>query len=459
MGKSGTAVVIGASMGGLLAARALCDTYAHVTVIDRDLLPDAAASRRGVPQGRQLHVLLARGREALDELFPGLTDELVAMGVPAVDLHEQVDWVNNGYPMRKAPSTLHALGLGRPLLEHAVRSRVAALPGVVLLSGYEATGLVATQDARRVVAVQVQERGNSELRELRADLIVDASGRASRMPRWLTELGYPTVREERVPVDITYVTRLYHREPGHLGGLLGVLTNATPEIPRTGVIAAQDGGQFAIALSGMLGDVPPTDDAGMAAFARTLAAPHFAELLSSATPTTDPVMMRFPASQRRRYEKMRRFPDGLLVMADAMCSFNPVYGQGMTVAALQALLLQRLLAQGTPKPRDFFRRAAKLVDRPWSISVGSDLKFPGVSGPRTMQVRFVNAYIDRLHAAATADRVLGAAFLRVINLIDPPTRLLDPRIVARVVRGARPQRYVLQEGLDDGSVRAGKIEV
>jgi 2-polyprenyl-6-methoxyphenol hydroxylase-like FAD-dependent oxidoreductase len=389
-------------------------------------------------------VLLARGRDVLDELFPGLTGELVAAGVPLVDLHEQVDWINNGYLMRRAPSTLKAFGIGRPLLEHTVRTRVAELPGVQFVPECEVLGLLASPNSRRITGVRVQERDGGEPRELRADIVVDAGGRGSRTPIWLAELGYPTVSEERVAVGLTYVTRLYRREPNQIGGLMGVLANAIPENPRYGVIASQENDQFAIALSGMLGEVPPTDDAGMAAFARALPSPHFAEIVANAVPTTEPVLMRFPHSQRRRYEKMRRFPNGLLVMGDAMCSFNPVYGQGMTVAALEALLLRDMLSRGMPAPRDFFRRAAKVVDRPWSISVGSDLKFPGVEGRRTAQVRFVNAFLDRLYGAATEDRALGTAFLRVINLIDAPPRLLSPRIVARALRGARPARHLPQ---------------
>jgi flavin-dependent dehydrogenase len=289
----------------------------------------------------------------------------------------------------------------------------------------------------------VQERGEGTVpRELRADFVVDASGRGSRMPVWLEQLGYPAVQQEKVHVGVTYVTRTYHREPGQIGGLLGVVTNATPQLPRSGVVAAQEGDRFAVALCGMLDEVPPSDDAGMAAFAGTLPAPQFAEVIAGSVPTSEPVMMRFPASQRRNYEKMRRFPDGLLVMGDAMCSFNPVYGQGMTVAALQALLLRRTIAEGKGTQgiaRRFFKGAAKVIDGPWSVSVGSDLRFPEVEGRRTARVRFVNAYVSRLHAAATADAVLGAAFIRVVNLIDPPTSLLSPRIVARVLRGARPK--------------------
>jgi 2-polyprenyl-6-methoxyphenol hydroxylase-like FAD-dependent oxidoreductase len=442
MAHAGTAVVIGASMGGLLAARALSETYAHVSVFDRDLFSDVPASRRGVPQDKQLHVLLARGREVLEELFPGLTEELVDLTVPLVDLHGQIDWVNDGNLMRRAPSTLMALGMSRPLLEHVVRARVAALPQVDIIPACEVVGLTATPDSQRITGVRVRERADDAVeREVPADLVVDAGGRGSQTPAWLTALGYPPVPQERVHVGVTYVTRTYRREPHHIGGLLGALTNATPEVPRAGVVAVQEDGLFAVALSGMMGEVPPTDDAGMASFAKTLAASHAAEIISSAVPVGDPVVMRFPASQRRHYEKMRRFPDGYLVMADAMCSFNPLYGQGMTVAALQALLLRRLIPRGTQDlaPR-FFRGASRLIDRPWSISVGTDLRFPAVEGRRTLQIRFVNAYIGRLHTAATTDPVLGAAFLRVINLIDAPARLLAPNLVLRVLRGQRGRR-------------------
>jgi 2-polyprenyl-6-methoxyphenol hydroxylase-like FAD-dependent oxidoreductase len=437
MSSGRSAVVIGASMGGLLAARALSDTYASVVIVDRDVLPDGPASRRGVPQGRQLHVLLSRGREALDELFPGLSRELAAAGVPQVDLHGNVHWYNDGYRMRRAPSPLIAMGMSRPLLEHAVRARVAALPGVRFLPPTEVLGPTTTPDGRRVTGVRVLPRdGDGAEYTIAADLVVDACGRASRTPVWLGELGYPRPVEEQVRVGVTYVTRTYRREPHLMEGLLGALTNAVPGQPRAGIVAAQEDNRFAVALSGMLGEEPPTDDEGFAAFADSLAAPQVAEVIRSSVPESEPVLMRFPASQRRRYERLRRFPDGYLVVADALCSFNPIYGQGMTVAALETLLLRRLLAEGGDDlARRFFRGAAKLIDAPWSIAVGTDLRFSEVVGPRTAKVRFVNAYVHRLHMAATADPVLGAAFLRVLNLVDPPTRLLAPGIVLRVLRG------------------------
>ncbi|RIV39626.1 NAD(P)/FAD-dependent oxidoreductase [Micromonospora radicis] len=437
MAASGHAVVVGASLGGLLAARALAETYAQVTLLDRDKLPAGPAPRRGVPQGRQVHVLLARGRQILEELFPGLGAELYRQGATPVDLHGQVHWYNDGHRMRSARSDLTGFGMSRPLLEHAVRDRVTALPGVRVLPECEVTGLTATPDQSRVTGVRLAP-ATGRPDELRADLVVDAAGRGSRSPVWLAELGYPAAPQEQVEVGVTYVTRRYRREDGQLDGMLGVLANAMPGRPRYGVVAPQEGGRFAVTMAGILGEQPPTDDEGFARFAASLTAPQVGELVRHAEPLDDPVLMRFPASVRRRYERLPRFPAGYLVFADALCSLNPVYGQGITVAALQTLLLRRLLARDRDRlARRFFPRAARLIDAPWSIAVGADLRFPGVRGRRTPAVRLVNAYLARLHAAASNDAVLGAAFLRVLNLIDPPARLLGPDVLLRVLAGRR----------------------
>ncbi|WP_432953876.1 FAD-dependent oxidoreductase [Micromonospora haikouensis] len=435
MSRAGNAVVLGASMAGLIAARVLSDAYDSVTLVDRDALPDVAAPRRGVPQSRQLHVLLSRGRAALDDLFDGLSDELHAAGAPLVDLNGQVHWFNDGYLMRRSASDLVGVGVSRPLLERTVRARVEQLPNARFRPPAEATALCSTDDRRRVTGVLVTPRGAAAYR-LDADLVVDACGRASRSPAWLAALGYPAPAEQRVAVDVTYVTRTYERDPRHLDGLLGALTNAVPGRPRTGIVAAQEDGRFAVALSGVLGEQPPLDDEGYARFAESLGQPLISQVVREATPVGGPALMRYPASVRRRYERLRRFPDGYLVFGDALCSFNPVYGQGMTVAAGEGLLLRRLLAGGRGRLwRRFFRGAGRLIDGPWSIAVGTDLRFPEVPGPRTPRVRLVNAYVHRLHAAARTDAVLGTAFLRVLNLVDPPHRLLRPAIVARVLRG------------------------
>jgi 2-polyprenyl-6-methoxyphenol hydroxylase-like FAD-dependent oxidoreductase len=314
---------------------------------------------------------------------------------------------------------------------------VRKLANVRFFPPAEATALLSTEDRSRIIGVLVTPHTGA-VQRIDADLVVDACGRASRSPVWLARLGYPAPPEQLARVDLTYVTRTYERDPAHLDGLLGALTNAVPGRPRTGIVAVQEDGRFAVALSGMLGEQPPLDQEGFTRFAESLGVPAISRLVREAVPVGGPARMRYPASVRRRYERLRRFPLGYLVVGDAVCSFNPLYGQGMTVAATEGLLLRSVLPGGPDQlARRFFRGAGKLIDGPWSIAVGTDLRFPQVPGPRSPRVRLINAYVHRLHAAARTDVVLGAAFLRVLNLVDPPARLLRPAIVRRVLRARR----------------------
>ena len=239
-------------------------------------------------------------------------------------------------------------------------------------------------------------------------------------------------------IGLGYASRTYRLPADALGGNVAVIQAATPGHPRTGGLQLLEGGRWMLTLGGILGDHPPTDPDGFLAFARSLPFPDLYETVRDAEPLDEPVAFRFPASVRRRYERLRRFPDGLLVLGDAVASFNPVYGQGMSVAALEALTLRRHLERGTrPQPRRFFADLARVVDTPWEIAAGGDLVFPGVQGRRTVKGRLLNAYIARLHAAATGDAGLADAFVRVAGLVAPPQTLLRPRVVVRVLSGRR----------------------
>jgi 2-polyprenyl-6-methoxyphenol hydroxylase-like FAD-dependent oxidoreductase len=425
------AVVIGASIAGLLAARVLSERF-EVTLIDRDELPDQPRPRRGVPQDRHIHVLLSRGREAMEDLLPGLSDDLVARTDGYADVQNDVHWYNDGQLLHPAPSGILALGASRLLLEDLIRRRVLALPNITLRPGREATGLIL--DGGRVAGVETFGRRERDTATLDADLVVDAAGRGSRTPAWLARLGYPAVPQSEIKVDITYLTRRYRRDPAAAQEVLGVANLAYPGQLHGGGIAVEED-TIALGLQGMLGVVPPADDAGMAEFVAGMASPAFGELIRTGDPVGEPVAMRYPASVRRHYERVRRLPEGHLVLGDALCTFNPIYGQGMTIAALEAVLLRRLLDAGTAGlPRRFFRAAAKLLGPAWSISAGNDLRFPQVPGRRPLSGRLVNRYLGRYHRAATTDPVLGTAFIRVANLIDPPHALLAPRLVLRVLR-------------------------
>jgi 2-polyprenyl-6-methoxyphenol hydroxylase-like FAD-dependent oxidoreductase len=447
MDKSGDrAVVLGGSMAGLLAARVLAEAYAEVVVIERDELPRDAAHRRGVPQSRHIHGLLAGGQLALEELFDGLTAELVDLGAPAGDVLQDLRAYFGGHRLHPGPSGLLALQASRPMLEAALRARVRMLPSVEFMDQCDVAGLTATSDGGRVTGARAVRRldGSAE-QTVTADLVVDATGRGSRTPNWLETLGYPRPPVDRVDIGIGYASRTYRLVPGLLDGNLGILNAPTPDHPRGGALATIENNRFLVTLFGILGDHPPTDPGGFADFAASLQFPDISEALRDGEPLDEPVSFRHPASVRHRYERLSRFPEGLLVIGDAMCTFNPVYGQGMSVVALQALALRAHLQQHTtPQPLSFFRQLGRIVDVPWNMATGGDLAIPKVAGRRTIQMRLLNRYLTKLLAGAAHDPRLGRAFLRVAGLVDPPQALLAPGVATHVLRpGPRRSRWAL----------------
>jgi 2-polyprenyl-6-methoxyphenol hydroxylase-like FAD-dependent oxidoreductase len=440
------ALVLGAGMAGLLAARVLADAYGEVVVVDRDQLPEDDEPRRGVPQGAHVHALLARGQQALEELFPGLAAGLALQGAPLGDMVADSRWYLDGHQLARSPSGLVLLSASRPLLEGHVRARVRATPGVVLAPGRDVVAPLTTADRRRVTGVHVARRDGGAQETIAADLVVDATGRGARLPAWLRSTGVGAPVEERLRIDLRYATRTFRAPPDAAGGALAVVCAPGPAHPRGGVVQALEEGRWMLTAAGSAGAHPPADPAGFDAFVRTVPALH--EVVRDAEPLDEPVPFRFPAGVRRRYERVRHLPDGLLVVGDAVCSFNPVYGQGMTVAALEALALRRHLLHGGPPPvRRWMREVARLVDAPWNMAVGADLALPAVEGRRSAGTRVMNAYMARLHAAAAEDTELAVAFARVAGLVDPPGRLLRPATVLRVLGSGRARR----DGVRDGS--------
>ena len=436
------ALVLGGSMAGLLAARVLSDRYGQVTVIERDELTETPAHRRGVPHGRHIHALAARGQQGLEELFPGLTAELIDHGAPAGDMLTDARFYLSGHRLHPARTGLTLLCASRPLLEATVRARVRAIPNLRFLDRCDVVGLATSPDGRRVTGVRVLRRADGSAEELLgADLVVDASGRGSRSPVWLHALGYPRPEREEVQIGLGYATRIYRLAPDVLDGSMAVLDAATAQLPRTGALQRIEGDRWILTLAGILGDHPPTDHDGFLDFARSLRFPDIYQAIRDAEPLDDPVAFRFPASVRYHYEQCDRLPAGLLTIGDAVCSFNPIYGQGISVAALEALTLRRHLERGIePEPRHWYRDLARVIDVPWDMSAGGDLAFPGVPGHRSLKIRILGAYLARLHAAAVQDPHLSTAFARVAGLVAPPQSLLRPGIVLRVLRGSLDRR-------------------
>ncbi len=427
------AVVLGGGMAGLLAARVLAEEYREVTLVERDTLPvQPGAHRRGVPQGRHTHALLAGGQIALERLLPGVTGELRERGAVTGDLLGEVRWYLRGRRMRRARSGLIAVCATRPLLEGVVRARVLARPNVTVRDGYDVLGLDASPDGHRVVGVRLMRRVDLEAETVPGDLVVDATGRGSRIPRFLAELGYRPPEEERVAVGLGYATRMYEAPPDALGGDMAAVIARFPGQNRGGVLQRVEEDRWLFSLYGILGDHPPVDPDGYLAFARTLSAPDGYEMVRQARPVTQPLAFRFPAYARRRYERLADFPAGLLVLGDAVCSFNPMYAQGMSVAALSACALAEEVSRGEPQPRRYFHALARHLEAPWGIGVGGDLTVPEVAGRRTRASRLMAGYLASLQVAASADVQLARAYIRVNGLVAAPPSLLRPDRALRV---------------------------
>ncbi len=443
----GHAVVIGGSMAGLLAARVLAAHFARVTVVERDRLPAAPAFRAGVPQSRHVHVLLARGCTLLERLFPGLVADLEAAGALPVDWPADVLWLTPAGWSDRFRTGLSILCCSRELLEVTVRRRLTALQGVRFLEQHDVVGLVASPDGRGVegVALRARDGAPGSPATLAADLVVDASGRDSQTPRWLAALGYAPPAETRVNARLGYASRYYARPKGFRPDWQVLFFHAKPPtMRRGGALFPIEGDRWLVTLAGMGGDYPPTDEAGFLAFARSLRSPILYEAVRTAEPLSPIHGYRRTENQMRHYERLARWPERLLVVGDAVCAFNPIYGQGMTVAALSAATLHRCLREQaragglTRLGRRFQRAVAQRGATAWLMATGEDFRFPTTEGPRPgPATRLLQRYLDRVLAAATVDARVSLALGQVMNLAAPPATLLAPPIALRVLRALR----------------------
>ncbi|MFN2201249.1 MAG: monooxygenase, partial [Caldilineaceae bacterium] len=275
----------------------------------------------------------------------------------------------------------------------------------------------------------------------------------SRSPIWLETLGYERPPAEEVRIGLGYVTCHYPRTPSRFPNLNGIVILASPPSRRIAILLAQAANQWVLTVGGYLGDHAPTDYEGFLQSVRNLPTPEIYNMIRDLDPLDGPIPYGFPANLRHRYERLARFPEGFIVLGDALCSFNPIYGQGMTVAALEAAALDDCLSGGVTQLRSrFYTEASKIIDVSWNTAVGSDLAYPEVEGPRTPMVRFLNWYIKKLHKAAHTDAQVSIAFLKVINMVTPPPSILHPRIVGRVIRGNLWPRRTASDSRNEGTL-------
>jgi 2-polyprenyl-6-methoxyphenol hydroxylase-like FAD-dependent oxidoreductase len=436
-----SAVVLGASISGLLAARALSGHFARVTVVERDVVPPGPDLRKGVPQAAHAHGLLASGYRVMDDFFPGIMDDLEALGATRGDIVGDFLWFQYGRWKLRHQAGLRGITVSRPCLEAAIRRRVRDLPNVTFLEGADGVKPSFDAVAGRVTGMIVRPRGGNGDETLAADFVVDASGRGSQSAAWLDEWGFGQPQTIAVKINVGYATRVFERRRGDFfNSMGGVVAGTPPADTRYAAVLAAEGNRWVITLVGSVGDHPPTDEPGWLTFAASLPSPVVHDLVTSARPISDIVSYKFPANQRRLYERMKRFPEGYLVIGDAVCSFNPLYGQGMSVAATEAKALEESLATGLQGLASrFYARASKIIDIPWLIATGEDLRYPQVEGARPPGSGLVNRYLERVHAAASDDPEVCRKFFDVLNLLAPPSSLMTPALAWRVLARQAPR--------------------
>jgi len=431
------AIVLGGSMAGLGAARALVSHFERITLVERDELSDCARHRKGVPQGQHAHGLLPAGYRVLADYFPQMMAELVAEGALRGDLTGDFLWYQYGGWKLRADSGLDGIVVSRPHLERKVRDNVLALPRLALLQGHDSEAPVFDPVSRRVTGLRVKKRATGESLTLEADLVVDALGRGSPSPKWLAAWGYGQVEETNVPIDVGYATAVFERRAGDLYGATGaVIAGTAPQSTRLAATLGAEGDRWIVTLAGCLRDYPPTDLLGWRAFAKTLPARELFDMVKDREPLGPIASYRFAANRHCHYERLNDFPAGYLVMGDAVCSFNPVYGQGMSVALAEARALDDCLAAGDGElaPR-FFREVTRIVASPWAIATGEDYRYPQVEGRRPPGFAMISRYMARAHRVAMRDPVVLRRFFEVASLLAPPPAMMAPAIAWRVLLG------------------------
>ncbi|MCX5403741.1 FAD-dependent monooxygenase [Streptomyces sp. NBC_00335] len=428
------AVVLGAGMAGLLAARVLAMRFPRVTLIERDELPQGEpVFRPGIPQSRHAHILWSRGVELIELMLPGITDKLVAAGAGLFDSPRDFLWLSPADWFGPV-SGARVLLASRELLDSTVRAEVLRNARVRVRSGATATGLVAGPDGRTVTGVEL--RGGERLA---ARLVVDATGRSSKAPAWLTALGHPAPAVTRYDSHLGYSSRYFEIPKDPDRRWQGMYVQGRPELPRGGVLMPLDGDRWLVTLVGNGEHAPPVQEEEFLPFARSLRSPALYDAIRDAVPLSSPTAFRNNMNEWRHYERLEHWPAGFVVLGDAACRVNPVYGHGMTVAALAAETLAKEIRTLDPEQiaaasRRIQRRTLAAAAVPWQIATSEDMRYPVTEGPPPDRAtRILQRYMSRVMAGANADQAIAARFFGVLSLTRPPGTLLDPVTMLRVL--------------------------
>ncbi len=440
------AIVIGGSIAGMLAARILADHFECVTIIARDTLPDSPEPRKGAPQTAHVHVLLQRGLLIMQQLFPQLDDALTQAGALSVNwTRDLVTFTPAGWSPR-FDSQYTTRTCSRGLLEQILRRQVAMRKNIVIQPRCEAIEPLVSETRSAFTGLKVHYRDRSENAtvDLAADLVVDASGRTSKALDWITALGYVAPPETMINAHVGYATRVYCRPPNFNADWKSMLVRSRPPFGlRGGLIYPIENDQWMVNVAGAGDERPSTDEALFLEFTQTLIHPAVYDAIKDAEPISAMHTYQRTENRLRHFDRLTRWPENFIVLGDAACAFNPVYGQGMSVAALEAQFLDRWL-RTTQSTLDFQQHLMKIVRAPWLMATNEDLRLPHVEGAAAGRFdRIYQRYIDEYIWLCSSDPHAAEVFMGVTQLIKPPTAMFAPtlafKVMRRMIKRERPQ--------------------
>jgi len=438
------AVVIGAGIAGLAAAGALAEHFDRVVVLERDTLPSGPMHRAGIPQGRHVHALLLSGQRALSDLFPGFDEDLARAGAVPLRVGFDVRIERPGYdPFPKRDLGSSNFAVSRPAIEHTVRRRVESRANTTIRQRCRVQEVLASPNGEAVTGVRYENGNGAET--IAADLVVDASGGGALTFALLQSIGQPLPEETTIGIDLGYASCIFSIPDDASTDWKGVMTfGQAPQDSRGGLMLPLEDNRWMATIGGRHGDVPSGDPKGFLDYARGLRTPTIYNAISHAKRLTDVARYGFRESVRRHFERLNTFPRGLLPIGDAICRFNPVYGQGMSVAAQEGCLLQKLLNRlaGESDPiaglaPTFFNEVQALIETPWSVAT-LDFIFPHTRGQRPADFEITLQFAIALTRLAAEDPAIHKLTAEVQNLLRPRSVYRDPALVQRVLAKMAP---------------------
>lgn len=453
-GKMERAVIIGGGIGGLLTAKVISNYYEEVLIVDRDDFPEKPENRSGIPQGFQPHRLTPRGKMIIERLLPGLNEELLEQG--AALTQNRVYRFTNPYGILSMPNSERDLMCSRALLEWGIRQRIKEITNIQFLSKHIVIGLQTSPDQMTVTGIHVKERGQSRLQKvINADMVIDTSGRQSKLTNWLQELGNKIPEPDVLKVSLGYSTRHY-KMPSDMDQKWALIhVEGCPAYSEnTGIFAMIENNIAEMLIWNAGGNYPTIDAVEYEQAVANLADPIINKIWENIEPITLPKGYRIKELFRNHFEQMNRWPSGLLVLGDALCNFDPIYGQGMTMAAVEVEVLETCMQDQQANPQSNFERSVlhrfqEVIEPIWWLNCVADLNRPGVEyeGQPLKGVSFAQKYFDLYikHATTESDFNLFSLFWAVNSILFSPSRIINPQMMENILNGSNEGKKWLEE--------------